>query len=167
MVEFEIFGIAYIIGGPLVAYQIEYIADHKTRRKFSLLEWHIYIFNSNLRNLKSFWVKRDALDCVGIRTRVDSIRLPVESSQPYHTNHTIQPAENLVYWSGIYSFLQKIFKFKFKEFEIFCGQRDAFDCGGIRARVYWSSVKSSRPYHTNHTIQPAENFVYWSGIYTF
>ena len=37
MVEFEIFVPAYIIGGPLVAYQIEYDSDRCPRQQFQTL----------------------------------------------------------------------------------------------------------------------------------
>ena len=61
--------------------------------------------------------KKFFFDCSGIRAQV--FRLPVENSQPYHTNDTIKAAENLVCRSSIYTFLQKNVDFKFKEFKIY------------------------------------------------
>ena len=37
LVQFEIFATAYIIGGSLVAYQTEYVADRCPRRQFRTL----------------------------------------------------------------------------------------------------------------------------------
>ena len=70
MVEFEIFATAYIIEGSLVAYQIGYFSDRCPRRQFQTLISHECKLNSNLKNLKSFWGKKDAFDCAGIRARV-------------------------------------------------------------------------------------------------